>query len=210
MNFQCFKSKCNLVRQFSLYANKQQKQSHYDCLGVTPKATQNDVKTAYYKLSKMYHPDLNKNNLEAASKFRDISEAYEVLGNVKSRKLYDRSLAVGGSDYTPISDEPVVENYKHASFYRDRYKLKTRVGEVKYNVDEWTQAHYSKTFSKAQTARETVTKGRIKDVQFQKEGTQNWQILAFILCIGMGGFLFSHDPLRGPNDISSQKNRKTD
>jgi DnaJ-class molecular chaperone len=38
----------------------------------------------------VYHPDKNKDSEEAAQKFRDITEAYEVLGNVNSRKLYDR------------------------------------------------------------------------------------------------------------------------
>lgn len=64
--------------------------SHYDSLGITPKATQADVKNAYYQLSKVYHPDKNKGCPEASKKFQDISNAYEVLGNFKLRKMYDK------------------------------------------------------------------------------------------------------------------------
>lgn len=64
--------------------------NHYDSLGLTPKATQADVKGAYYKLSMVYHPDKNEGCDVAAQKFRDITEAYEVLGNVRLRKLYDK------------------------------------------------------------------------------------------------------------------------
>jgi preprotein translocase subunit Sec63 len=53
----------------------------YDCLEITPAATQNDIKSAYYKLSKIYHPDKNKGSPDAANKFREITEAYEVFGN---------------------------------------------------------------------------------------------------------------------------------
>lgn len=53
--------------------------SHYDSLGVTPGATQSDIKTAYYKLSKLYHPDRNKGSQEAANHFKTINEAYEVI-----------------------------------------------------------------------------------------------------------------------------------
>lgn len=63
---------------------------YYDTLGISPSATQNDIKSAYYRLSMLYHPDKNKGSETAAQKFRDISEAYEVLGNYKTRKLYDK------------------------------------------------------------------------------------------------------------------------
>jgi len=65
------------------------KKSYYDALGLTPKATQTDIKSAYYKLSMLYHPDKNKGS-DAADKFRDITAAYEVLGNFNLRKLYDK------------------------------------------------------------------------------------------------------------------------
>lgn len=66
------------------------KKRHYDILGLSPKATQADVKTSYYKLSKLYHPDKNKGSADAAEKFRDINAAYEILGNFKLRRLYDK------------------------------------------------------------------------------------------------------------------------
>lgn len=64
--------------------------NHYDVLGITPNATQTDIKSAFYKLSKMYHPDKNKGSYDASRKFQDISAAYEVLGNFKLRRLYDK------------------------------------------------------------------------------------------------------------------------
>lgn len=68
--------------------------SHYDALGLTPKATQSEVKSAYYKLSMQHHPDKNEGSEAASQQFRDISAAYEVLGNVKLRKLYDKGKPV--------------------------------------------------------------------------------------------------------------------
>jgi DnaJ family protein C protein 30 len=52
--------------------------SHYDALGVTPSSTQAEIKSAYYKLSKLYHPDRNKGSDVAAAHFKTINEAYEV------------------------------------------------------------------------------------------------------------------------------------
>lgn len=54
--------------------------NHYNSLGVAPSASQDDIKKAYYKLSKIHHPDLNKNSEESTKKFRQITAAYEVLG----------------------------------------------------------------------------------------------------------------------------------
>lgn len=61
----------------------------YARLGLARTATQADIKNAYYKLSKLYHPDKNEGCKNAALKFREITEAYEVLGNPKTRKEYD-------------------------------------------------------------------------------------------------------------------------
>lgn len=64
--------------------------NYYDVLKIIKTATQEEVKTAYYSLSKLYHPDTNKDSEDAAQKFLQITEAYEVLGNVKARKTYDK------------------------------------------------------------------------------------------------------------------------
>lgn len=64
--------------------------SLYETLGISSASTQADIKTAYYKLSKTYHPDKNKGSEDAAQKFRDITAAYEILGNYRLRRLYDK------------------------------------------------------------------------------------------------------------------------
>ncbi|MEJ8756516.1 J domain-containing protein [Pontibacter sp. H259] len=63
---------------------------YYKILGVTKTATQADIKKAYRALAKKYHPDKNKNDKAAEEKFKDISEAYEVLGDEEKRKQYDQ------------------------------------------------------------------------------------------------------------------------
>lgn len=54
--------------------------SHYTSLGLTPAATQADIKKAYYELSKIYHPDKNDGSEESLRMFRAITSAYEILG----------------------------------------------------------------------------------------------------------------------------------
>ncbi len=62
---------------------------YYEILGLDKKATQDETKKAYRKLAKKYHPDANPNNKAAEDKFKEINEAYEVLGDVEKRKKYD-------------------------------------------------------------------------------------------------------------------------
>ncbi|HPR57597.1 MAG TPA: J domain-containing protein [Bacteroidales bacterium] len=63
---------------------------YYKILGVDKKATLAEIKKQYRKLAQMYHPDRNPDNKAAEEKFKDISEAYEVLGNEEKRAKYDQ------------------------------------------------------------------------------------------------------------------------
>lgn len=62
---------------------------YYKILGVPKNATEADIKKAYRKLARKYHPDLNPNDLVAEKKFKEINEANEVLCNPENRKKYD-------------------------------------------------------------------------------------------------------------------------
>ena len=62
---------------------------HYGQLGIDKSASKSDVKKAYYKLAKKYHPDTNAGDPAAAKKFATLTEAYEVLSDGEKRKLYD-------------------------------------------------------------------------------------------------------------------------
>lgn len=62
---------------------------YYEILGVKKDADEKEIKSAYRKLAKKYHPDLNKGDDAASEKFKEISEAYEVLSDKDKRKKYD-------------------------------------------------------------------------------------------------------------------------
>lgn len=63
---------------------------YYKILGVEKNASQDEIKRAYRKLALKYHPDKNSGNKQAEEKFKNISEAYEVLGDTKKRQKYDQ------------------------------------------------------------------------------------------------------------------------
>lgn len=80
---------------WGIYVNKRVKmmKNLYGILGVSSSASQMEIKRAYRKLAKQYHPDHNPNDNEAAEKFKELAMAYEVVGNENARAKYDEELA---------------------------------------------------------------------------------------------------------------------
>src|SRR5256885_14408670 len=66
------------------------KQDYYELLGVPRKASAKDIRSAFRKLARKYHPDLNPGDKAAEEKFKQIQEAYDVLSDSKKRQMYDQ------------------------------------------------------------------------------------------------------------------------
>jgi molecular chaperone DnaJ len=66
------------------------KQDYYDLLGVPRKASAKDIRTAFRKLARKYHPDLNPGDKSSEEKFKQLQEAYDILSDSKKRQMYDQ------------------------------------------------------------------------------------------------------------------------
>ncbi|CDW57040.1 protein tumorous imaginal discs [Trichuris trichiura] len=87
-----------LTRTFHLSAFVlQARKDYYEVLGIPRNASQKDIKKAYYQLAKKYHPDVNKNDPQAAKKFQEVSEAYEILSDEGKRQQYDHWETTGAA-----------------------------------------------------------------------------------------------------------------
>ena len=71
-------------------SSNKNKRDYYEVLGVSKDASENDIKLAYRRLARKYHPDVNKTDPNAKDKFIEVQEAYEVLSDPEKRRNYDR------------------------------------------------------------------------------------------------------------------------
>ena len=93
---------------------------YYKLLGVSRNAKAEDIKKAYRKLARRHHPDVNPGNQASEDRFKQISEAFEVLSDPKKREIYDRygyysehSAAGSGAAWGPVFD---FSNFGAANF----------------------------------------------------------------------------------------------
>src|SRR5271168_5274762 len=81
---------------------------YYKVLGVERKASEAEIKSAYRKLARKFHPDVNPNNKEAEAKFKELNEAYQVISDPEKRKKYDEL----GADWEHgVSQEEMMRRY---------------------------------------------------------------------------------------------------
>jgi molecular chaperone DnaJ len=72
---------------------------YYSVLGVPKNATHAEIKKAYRKLAQKHHPDANPGNAQAEERFKEVSAAYDVLGDDEKRKAYDRVRDMGAAGF---------------------------------------------------------------------------------------------------------------
>ncbi|KAF2351691.1 DnaJ domain [Trinorchestia longiramus] len=143
------------------------KKSYYEILELTPKATQAQIKEAYYKLSLKYHPDQHQEKEIASESFRAITEAYEILINLQKKKLYDKGLyqqrtgpvtSADGSTAPRASSQQQPSLLRTSTFavdqwHQDRYKdlinvklkqnARAQTFKIKHNIKEVNRSSYA-------------------------------------------------------------------
>src|SRR5215216_8153822 len=87
-----------------------EKRDYYDVLGVERTASTDELKRAYRKLARKYHPDVNSGDTAAEEQFKEVNEAYETLSDPDRRSAYDRfghaANGMGGSPFGGFTNSP--------------------------------------------------------------------------------------------------------
>ena len=167
---------------------------YYKILGIEKSATEKDIKKAYRKLARKYHPDLNPNNKDAEKNFKEINEANEVLSHVENRKKYDKygkdweqaehfenaerqqqysrgnqQKSTGGYSESDYSDffESMFGGAKRPSHGKVQYKGQDFNAELKLNLTDVYTTHKQTLTVNGKNIRLTIPAG-IKDGQIIK------------------------------------------
>lgn len=173
--------------------------SHYDTLEVSPKATQEEIKSSYYKLTMKYHPDKNDTEL-AKRKFQNVSEAYEVLGNQQARKRYDRSMMIKRHEQREIFKSPPTP---HASVYQSKNHP---MNNQHFNFDKWYEIHYRELFIQQQINKQAFKRREVINDSYK--GTEEISIKPYIISFIITYFILVYTIMKKSYDIPLEKVKK--
>ena len=145
------------------------KRDYYEVLGINRSADKDTIKKAYRKMAKKYHPDSNAGNADAEEKFKEVTEAYNVLSDPEKKKLYDQ--------------------FGHAAFEEG--------GGAGYGAGDFNQSGFNSSgfggfggFGKGQSGAYRSPDGSYQEYQF--EGGDMDDILKNLFGGGFGGSTFGH------------------
>ena len=113
---------------------------YYKVLQVPRTATIDQIKKAYRQLALTLHPDINKGDKTKENRFKEVAEAFEVLGSEARRLEYDRSCGFGKSSGS--SANRVYTRYEGGSSYQPQTRPVRSVDPMHFNVAAWNAWHY--------------------------------------------------------------------
>ena len=167
------KSHCYSTRQHGHEKSK----DLYAILGVTPHATQQQIKEAYYKSSMKYHPDRNRGSPEAHQKFTALTDAYSILGQYELRKKYDKGL---------LHQYPRQPHSVHRHEPSSAMNMHGR--KVRYNFDEYYRAHYGealqRTWREAREKKAAQEKARLQTLSGTTQRVLIVTVSGLVLLVG--------------------------
>lgn len=173
------------IRLFSL--SSQLLRSHYDVLGVTRNSTIKEIKAAYFRLSKLYHPDRN-DGPEAAEKFREITEAYECLKNNHNPR-----------DQQPAKPRPDPEVSRP---FRGPFQGRTS----HFDFDEWERQHYGDQVRRSMRDRARNSNYEARRREMHRLGNLSRQLYILTLFFALLAFTMG----RSVSDLDDPKPVKRD
>ncbi|MGL5075476.1 MAG: DnaJ domain-containing protein, partial [Waterburya sp.] len=117
-------------------------ENYYLTLGVSQSATLKDIKLAFRRLARQYHPDLNPGDPVSAEKFKQISQAYDVLSDTTKRRRYDRRMPSEENKQTTSQTQqrPTTVNPRTAKDFYERGTQHAQKKEYRQAIDNYTQA----------------------------------------------------------------------
>ena len=124
-----------------------EKRDYYEVLGVSKSASLDEIKKAYRELALKYHPDRNPGNKQAEEKFKEITEAYEVLSDPEKRKTYDQ--------------------FGHAGFGPQGFDWRQDFGRVRMDFSDLFGDFFSDFFSNIFEREDVQTRNRGEDVEMR-------------------------------------------
>ncbi|XP_077996306.1 dnaJ homolog subfamily C member 30, mitochondrial-like [Glandiceps talaboti] len=205
LNANSLKSCAMLTRAYRTRVSAN-KLSFYDVLGVTPKATHAQIKSAFYSLSKVYHPDVNQGN-ESVKKFSEITEAYTILGNHTLRRRYDRGILSPRDFRGEVKPEPKQPTMrKEGKIYTGA--MYNASGEKVFDFDEFYKQTYGAQLAEEQRRRKRRALHREFTQSKSKKENKFFAAEAGTIIAGLLLVYLLHSLAKGQKNVNSNKETK--